>query len=127
MVDTKALHDFFTPQPIVDASIFMIRAVFHDWPTSYPKRILMQLRPVAQPTTKTLIVERIVSYTTKAELPSSTQNITGRDKPERPFPLIPGAGSFDYSMDLHVRAASLMEFTGVCNRDQHRCSICAAA
>jgi hypothetical protein len=40
-------HDFFTPQPILDASVFLLRVVLHDWPDSFARRILLRLRQAA--------------------------------------------------------------------------------
>jgi len=40
-------HDFFTPQPILDASVFLLRVVLHDWPDSFARKILLRLREAA--------------------------------------------------------------------------------
>ena len=42
-------HDFFTPQPILNASVFLLRVVLHDWPDSFARRILLRLREAAVP------------------------------------------------------------------------------
>lgn len=38
-------HDFFNPQPVAGADIFLFRYIFHNWPDSYAVRILQQLIP----------------------------------------------------------------------------------
>ncbi|KIM86573.1 hypothetical protein PILCRDRAFT_815806 [Piloderma croceum F 1598] len=40
-------HDFFNPQPVLDASIFLLRVVLHDWPDSFARKILLRLREAA--------------------------------------------------------------------------------
>jgi hypothetical protein len=47
MLPCKQAHDFFTPQPILDASIFLLRVVLHDWPDSFARKILLRLREAA--------------------------------------------------------------------------------
>jgi hypothetical protein len=42
-----AAHDFFTPQPIVNASVFLLRVVLHDWSDSFARQILLRLREAA--------------------------------------------------------------------------------
>ena len=37
-------HDFFTPQPVVDADIFLLRHIIHDWPDAKVTEILKRLR-----------------------------------------------------------------------------------
>ncbi|KAH6913356.1 hypothetical protein BKA70DRAFT_1369956 [Coprinopsis sp. MPI-PUGE-AT-0042] len=41
-------HDFFTEQPLEDASAFFWKAVLHDWSDSYCEKILKQLREAAE-------------------------------------------------------------------------------
>ena len=79
-------HDFFAPQPIKDADIFMFRAVLHDWPDNDVKKILSQLRVSATPKTKLVLIEQIPSYacvdTTKAS------KVEGYNPPPVPTPLM---------------------------------------
>ncbi|KAJ7146171.1 S-adenosyl-L-methionine-dependent methyltransferase [Mycena epipterygia] len=60
-------HDFFSPQPIKNADVFMLRYICHDWSDSYAIKILKHLREAAQSTTKLVILERIVSFICKEE------------------------------------------------------------
>ncbi|KAI0064272.1 O-methyltransferase [Artomyces pyxidatus] len=55
-------HDFFGPQPVKDASVFLLRVVIHDWPDDFAVKILRRLREAATSETKLVIVEQIVSY-----------------------------------------------------------------
>ncbi|KAF8192845.1 hypothetical protein K438DRAFT_1528243, partial [Mycena galopus ATCC 62051] len=36
-------HDFFTPQPVTDVTVFILRVVLHDWPDTFMQRILLHL------------------------------------------------------------------------------------
>ena len=44
------VHDFFKPQPLHPAqpSVFILRVVCHDWPDTFARRILLQLRRAAR-------------------------------------------------------------------------------
>ncbi|KAJ7456930.1 S-adenosyl-L-methionine-dependent methyltransferase, partial [Mycena latifolia] len=55
-------HDFFGTQPIVNPDIFLVRYICRDWSDAYTLKILSQLRAAAQPTTKLLVLERIVRF-----------------------------------------------------------------
>jgi hypothetical protein len=90
----------------------MLRAILHDWPTAYVKKILSQLRTAAQPSTKVLLVEQIVVNPT---------NTSGREvedlklkSPPPPFPLIPGAGSAIYPIDMQVSYCIVVCFVLSC-------------
>jgi len=49
--------DFFKPQPVQDASMFILRQVVHDWSDPYAVQILRHLREAAQPWTKLILIE----------------------------------------------------------------------
>ena len=69
-------HDFFTPQPVAGADVYLFRYIFHNWPDSYAVRILQQLIPalkhgarvvvndhlLPEPGTASLTTEREVRY-----------------------------------------------------------------
>ncbi|PPR01314.1 hypothetical protein CVT24_006347 [Panaeolus cyanescens] len=60
LLDTVAqfqVHDFFTPQPVKNAALFLLRVVLHDWPDSLARKILLRLREAATPDTKLLIAD----------------------------------------------------------------------
>jgi hypothetical protein len=56
----RTAHDFFTPQPVQDAAVFLLRAIVHDWPDDFVTRILLQLRHAATPQTKLVIADHIL-------------------------------------------------------------------
>ncbi|KAJ6554494.1 O-methyltransferase [Mycena capillaripes] len=56
------VHDFFSPQPVKDADVFVLSRICHDWSDSYVLKILKYLRDAAQRTTKLIIVERITPF-----------------------------------------------------------------
>ncbi|KAF9007925.1 S-adenosyl-L-methionine-dependent methyltransferase [Cyathus striatus] len=61
-------HDFFAPQSIKDASVFLLRFVIHDWADPFAKKILNNLRDSAAPDTKLVTVDVVVPYTCHADI-----------------------------------------------------------
>jgi len=49
-------HSFFDPQP-VEASVYLLKFIFHDWPDAECKQILQALRPALKPGAKLLFIE----------------------------------------------------------------------
>jgi hypothetical protein len=102
-------HDFFNPQPIKDADIFLMRAVTHQWPTPYVVKIFKQLRVAAVAgKTKLLLVDQVSPY---ACLDSSiASGIPGAVLPAVPEPLLPNLGkanSIAFFSDLQARQSTL--------------------
>ncbi|KAJ7244419.1 hypothetical protein B0H12DRAFT_1129472 [Mycena haematopus] len=54
------VHDFFTPQPVTDAAVFILRVVLHDWPDAFAQRILLRLREAAVPHTKLVLADFVL-------------------------------------------------------------------
>ncbi|KAJ7434528.1 O-methyltransferase, partial [Mycena galericulata] len=54
------VHDFFTPQPITDAAVFLLRVVLHDWPDAFAQRILLRLREAAAPRTRLVLADWVL-------------------------------------------------------------------
>jgi hypothetical protein len=50
-------HDFFTLQPVTNATVFLCRMVLHDYGRSKAASILQHLRKAATQDTKLIIVE----------------------------------------------------------------------
>ncbi|KXN89277.1 Sterigmatocystin 8-O-methyltransferase [Leucoagaricus sp. SymC.cos] len=50
-------HDFFSPQPHQDASVFILGYILHDWSDDRSVTILENLRRAASATTKLLVIE----------------------------------------------------------------------
>ncbi|KAJ7115443.1 O-methyltransferase [Mycena epipterygia] len=102
------VHDFFTPQPVKDAGVFLLRYILHDWPDARVATILGHLRAAALPTTKLVIIEKIQPFAAPEELGGSKmQDIPGAARPTAEPPLLPnwGAATADlymYDMTMHV-------------------------
>ncbi|KIL63447.1 hypothetical protein M378DRAFT_1047277 [Amanita muscaria Koide BX008] len=97
-------HDFFTPQPKTAASVFLVKRVLHDWSDEYSSKILKQLRDVATPETRLIIIDSILPYACH----SSTDQLASQ---EAPAPLLPNWGivnSTVYQLDLTM----MMLFNG---------------
>ncbi|KAJ7617087.1 S-adenosyl-L-methionine-dependent methyltransferase [Roridomyces roridus] len=100
-------HNFFTPQPITDASIFLLRSIVHNWPDEKAVQILQRLRAAAQPTTRLLVVDMILAYACAPLVSGETHAVTieGTTRPSAPAPLLANwgpASSFAYTLDLTV-------------------------
>ncbi|KAF7304095.1 hypothetical protein MIND_00641000 [Mycena indigotica] len=52
-------HDFFQPQPVKNADIFLLRFIAHNWDDVKLAHILQKLRDAAMPTTKLVILDKI--------------------------------------------------------------------
>ena len=57
------VHDFFTPQPVKDADIFLLRYILHDWPNLRAIEILKRLREAAVPgKTRVVVIDGVAQY-----------------------------------------------------------------
>ncbi|KAJ6574821.1 O-methyltransferase-domain-containing protein [Mycena capillaripes] len=95
-------HDFFTPQlPLMNASVFMLKQVLHDWSDDHCAKILQYLRDSAMPDAKLLIVDTVLSYA----LPGTPDG--PKSKQTAPAPLLSNFGPADdlpYFMDFGMGA-----------------------
>ncbi|KAF7303957.1 hypothetical protein MIND_00626400 [Mycena indigotica] len=96
-------YDFFNPQPVKDADVFMLRYIAHNWNDGLFTKILKNLRDSAKPTTKLIIIEKILSLASAAP----ATDIPGAQKPSAPAPLLPnwGVGTAEfylYDMAVHT-------------------------
>ncbi|KAJ7936101.1 O-methyltransferase [Mycena leptocephala] len=104
MVEFRAL-DFFNPQPVKNASVFLLRYILHNWTDARAVALLKRLRDAAQPTTQLVIIEKILSVATAA--PSADEeDIPGAARPLAPAPLLSnwGVGKAEfyyYDMAVH--------------------------
>jgi hypothetical protein len=106
-------HDFFTPQPVKHAAVYLLRVVLHDWPNAFAQRILLRLREAASEDTKLLIADFVLplacadDFSVSDELEEvGLENIQGAEKILAPSPLLPNLGKASanaYWMDLTVR------------------------
>lgn len=102
-------HDFFTEQPVKNATVFFLRAILHDWPTAYAARILSQLRGAATPQTTLVIADNIIEYACADEGPY--QDIPGTETKSAPAPLLANYGiasGLEYNFDMFVSVLSLL-------------------
>ncbi|OAG07853.1 S-adenosyl-L-methionine-dependent methyltransferase [Paraphaeosphaeria sporulosa] len=58
-------HNFFDPQPVVGAEVYILRHICHDWSAENSEKILRQIVPAMKPESKILLVEIVVSPTEK--------------------------------------------------------------
>ncbi|KAF7340525.1 hypothetical protein MSAN_02124000 [Mycena sanguinolenta] len=84
-------HDFFQPQPVKDADVFLLRHITHDWSDEKTIEILGRLCDAAKPTTHLVLIEHIVPSV--AEEPASIKAIPGAPRPTAPAPLLPNFGA----------------------------------
>ncbi|KAJ7075078.1 O-methyltransferase [Mycena belliarum] len=100
-------HSFLTPQPVKDASVFLVRAVLHNWSDANASKILKNLRDAAQPTTQLVVLERIASLVCEED--ASYAHITGAVLLAPPAPLLANLGvMFPYLMDIQARHHSTL-------------------
>ncbi|KAL4997017.1 S-adenosyl-L-methionine-dependent methyltransferase [Aspergillus recurvatus] len=53
-------HDFFTPQPVAGAQIYLIRRCLHNWPEENVVRVLKNIVPAMDPANSRLLIEEII-------------------------------------------------------------------
>lgn len=53
-------HDFFNEQPILDADVYLLRWILHDWSDKYAIRVLQALRPALNDGARILIMEHVL-------------------------------------------------------------------
>lgn len=53
-------HDFFTPQPVKDADIYLLRMIIHDWADADTIRILKELTEVMKEGSRIVIMDMVL-------------------------------------------------------------------
>ena len=53
-------HDFFTPQPVKDADVYLLRAIIHDWADEDAVRILKELTKVMKVDSRIVIMDVVL-------------------------------------------------------------------
>lgn len=53
-------HDFFDPQPVKDADVYLLRLVLHDWSDKYAVMIIQALIPALKPGAKVIVNDRVL-------------------------------------------------------------------
>ncbi|KAF7291760.1 Methyltransf-2 domain-containing protein [Mycena chlorophos] len=87
-IDTPPAHDFFTPQPITDADVFVLRYITHNWQDDKVVRILQHLRDAAKPGTRLVLIDDVVPAAARSS--DSEPDLNAR--PVAPAPLLPNWG-----------------------------------
>ena len=101
-VPVLSAHNFFAPQPVKDADIFVVRFILHDWPDKYCYQILRRLREAAAPFTRLMIIEHLMAY---ACVDEGLNSIPGATIPPPPAPLLANGGqssTIAYFQDLQM-------------------------
>ncbi|KIK63987.1 hypothetical protein GYMLUDRAFT_57032 [Collybiopsis luxurians FD-317 M1] len=107
------VHDFFTPQPVKNAAVYLLRVICHDWPDSFAQRILLRLREAAAPDTKLLIADFVLPLAcadnfgdVQDEDDAGLAGIQGAETELAPAPLLPNLGKASangYWMDMTMQ------------------------
>ncbi|KAJ3553407.1 hypothetical protein NM688_g3631 [Phlebia brevispora] len=99
-------HDFFDPQPIKGAAVYMIRYVLHNWSDAYCVKILGRLREVTESTTKLIVHDQILDYLSRDTISVDT-SIPGAARPMAQEPLLPypdAIAGYAYALDIQMMA-----------------------
>jgi hypothetical protein len=97
----------------VDASIFLLKEVLHDWSDKYSLKILKQLRDAATPSTKLVILEMIMRHACHDDAEDIATGVTSSMSLKAPNPLLPNWGAVNdiiYILDMVVRIFSHFPF-----------------
>jgi hypothetical protein len=97
------VHNFFTPQPLKNAAVFLLRWIMHDWPDTFAVQVLQHLREAAAPETRLVTVDIILPYTCNDLC--VTNRIPGAARTLAPVPLLPNMGAasnMKYWLDFQV-------------------------
>jgi chemotaxis methyl-accepting protein methylase len=60
-------HNFFDPQPVAGADVYIMRHICHDWSTENCTKIIQAIAPVMNPKSKILLVEVVVMPSNEEE------------------------------------------------------------
>ena len=106
---TVQAHNFFSPQPVKNADIFLLRYILHDWSNKGAIEILRRLREAAIPgKTKVVVIDGVLEHACKFDRKRirGAEDIVfeGSDrKSEVPSGLLPNLGraqARSYCLDL---------------------------
>ena len=86
------VHDFFEPQPVKNASVFLLKHIMHDWPDAYASKILTNLREVAHSDTKLIPIDSIMPFTCHDSSADKVKGVPGAIPKEAPHPLLANYG-----------------------------------
>ncbi|KAH8101294.1 O-methyltransferase [Cristinia sonorae] len=83
-------HDFFSEQPVKDASVFVLKYIMHNWGDAWCVKILKQLRAAATPKTQLLIIDALIGYNCPSD--GRWSHVPGGEGPTAPEGLLPNFG-----------------------------------
>jgi hypothetical protein len=89
----------------MNASIFFLKHVLHNWSDKYSLKILKQLRDAATPETKLVVLEMIIPYTCHDDTDDIAGGITSGVPVKAPSPLLANWGAVNdqiYILDMTV-------------------------
>ncbi|KAI0084838.1 S-adenosyl-L-methionine-dependent methyltransferase [Irpex rosettiformis] len=100
-------HDIFSPQPVKNAAVFVVRAITHDWSDEYCIKFLKQLRAAATSNTQLVVIDNVIAYACPDS--QETLDIPGaaQVRPVSPTPLLPNFGTasaMTYLLDISLLA-----------------------
>lgn len=99
-------------------SVFLLKAVLHDWSDSYCEKILQQLRDAAQPHTKLIVIDSIVPYACRVPTDDEDRSVPGSTPKEAPEPLLAKYGvsngmAYIFDLTASVSAGLLYRASGL--------------
>ncbi|KAJ6572134.1 O-methyltransferase [Mycena capillaripes] len=99
-------HDFFTPQPVKNATVFLLRWIVHNWPDNRVVEFLQHLKNAAQPTTRLIVVENVLAVACPPSESDEGELIPGAHRSKAPAPLLPNwgvgtAGAYYWDLIVH--------------------------
>ncbi|KAJ6183795.1 hypothetical protein N7519_005096 [Penicillium mononematosum] len=54
-------HDFFTPQPVIDGDVYLLRMILHDWPRDEAQKILSHLAvALSRPGSRIIVMDTVL-------------------------------------------------------------------
>jgi O-methyltransferase domain len=57
---TFQAHDFFTPQPVKGAAVYLLRAILHDWSDKYATKIVENIVPALKDGSHVIVIDSVV-------------------------------------------------------------------
>ncbi|KAF8954812.1 O-methyltransferase [Flammula alnicola] len=91
------VHDFFAPQPVHGASVFLVRTVCHDWPDDLVVKILGNLRSAANSSTRLILADYIMPYACPADALPTSGTVHDPTASNGPRPLLNNLGKAGFN------------------------------
>lgn len=67
------VHDFFSPQPVKDVDVYLLRMILHDWPAKEALAILKNLLPALKHGARLIIMDRVLPV--PGSIPSDEESL----------------------------------------------------